>query len=286
MKKILTLFILFTIAYSAFAAPRTGYYQSGQTKISIFRATKQYEKDMVAYNYKMTPLNFITTTDYTQTWSYTYKENSNVATLRFQFFDDRVVVTMLDAVFISKNGTRYNMEADDAGPEMKKLYASLENMMITVYFKYLEVSETKSEAANSVSPISSESTSYDFVTANYLATSNKDEAKKNAKEYENSVLKVVFQVTNLQGSASADYQEIKYVVDDNDGVSTAIVTYDFRNKDFTIKIKSIDYYNKNNKTNIKVSKDSKHDTVLKFYSTYKLYFLDKQAQFIKDKTQN
>ncbi|MFC6268072.1 hypothetical protein [Frigoriflavimonas asaccharolytica] len=280
MKKLLSFFILFSMSIVAFAATRTGYYASGQTKATILQSVKNFEADMLTYNYKKLSERKANPSDYTQTWSYVSAGSTSEATMRYQFYDDRVLVTMTDAAFISKEGTRLVLLENDPTEVKRKVYESLENVMVTVYFKYLQVSETKvANSSNNVTPTTSTRATYDMITANYLGTDTKDAAKKFSAEYVDVVLKKAYAV-NYITSSTADNQEIKYTLEDESGVATILVTYQFRDKDFTIKIKSINYYHKGNKTNIVISKESSTEATSKFYNLIKDYFVDKNANYI------
>lgn len=120
---------------------------------------------------------------------------------------------------------------------------------------------------------------YDFIKGNYLSGDDKAAAKKFNAEYIDQVLKKAYTVKYLT-STTADTQQIKYDLEDDAGIATVIIDYQFRDKDFTINIKSINYYNKDNKTNTVISKESDTEAISKFYKLVKDYFVDKNANHI------
>lgn len=121
--------------------------------------------------------------------------------------------------------------------------------------------------------------SYDSITANYLSGDTKEAAKKFSAEYIDLVLKAAYKVNHLT-SEIADNQEIKYTVEDESGIATALVTYQFRANDFTIQIKSLNYFRKGNKTTIVVSKDSNLEATRNFYNLMKDYLITRHANYI------
>ena len=275
MKKLLSLLFIFVLSIASFAASRTGYYATGQTREQVLENVKTFEKDMIEYKYSKDSERKTNKYDYTQSWSYMSAGATSAATLRYQFFDDRVVVTMSDAMFISKEGTRIPLQENDPSEVKKNVYDSLENIMITVFFKYLQVSETK----GSVSSTKTSGATYDMITRNYIGSDTKDTAKKFCAEYIDAVLKKAYVVNYVSGQNS-DNQEIKYTLEDESGIATILATYQFRAKDFTISIKSINYYHKGNKSNTVISKESSTEATSKFYKLIKDYFIDNHANYI------
>lgn len=278
MKKVLSLLFVLVLAVASFAATRTGYYTSGQTREDVLANVKTFETDMITYKYSKDSERKTNKYDYSQSWSYMSAGATSAATMRYQFYDDRVVVTMSDAMFISKDGLKIPLQENDPTEVKRKVYESLENIMINVYFKYLQVSETKGSSSSSTSSSTGAAT-YDQITANYLSTDDKAAAKKYSAEYIDQVLKKAYQVSYI-GSSTADNQEIKYTLEDESGIATTILTYQFGPKSFTIKIKSINYYHKGNKTNTVISKESNSEATSKFYNLIKDYFIDKHASYI------
>ncbi len=279
MKNLFTFLFLFILSISAFAGSKTGYYTAGQTKDNVLDNVKTFESDMVTYKYSKDSERKTNKYDYTQSWSYMSAGATSAATMRYQFYDDRVVVTMTDALFISKDGLKIPLQENDPTEVKRKVYESLENIMVTVFFKYLQVSDTKPSSTSSVTPTRNTGATYDQITVNYLSSDNKDAAKKYSSEYIDQVLKKAYQV-NYVGSSTADNQEIKYTLEDESGIATAICTYQFGPSSCTIKIKSINYYHKGNKTNTVISKESTTEATSKFYNLIKDYFIDKHANYI------
>lgn len=274
MKKILSILFLFILSISAFAATRTGFYQSGQTKASVLQSVKAFEKDILTYNYKMLPERKISASDYTQIWSYVNAGSTSEATMRYQFYDDKVLVTMTNAAFISKNGTRIPLQENDPSEVKRKVYESLENVMITVYFKYLQVSETKSA---SIIPIKTTSETYDSITKNYAPSITKKQAIQNFQNYNTAVLSIQYNITYLNDK-NADIQDVKFEFDAPTYSAAIIVHYEFRGKDFSIQIKSFDHYNKTSKATTVINKNiESHKT---FYNMTKEYLLDKHSKYI------
>jgi hypothetical protein len=275
MKKSLSTLLLILLSVTFFAATRTGYYAPGQTKAQVMQNVKVFEQDMNTYKYVKNSEQQTNQYDYTQTWSYESQGAVSTASMRYQFFDDKVLVTMYEAAFISKEGKRIPLQENDPTEAKKSVYTSLENIMVTVFFKYLKVSETKGETANS----SASGATYDMISLDYLSSDRKDDAKKYSKEYIDKVLKNAYQVNYLT-SENADNQEVKYTMEDASGLVTIVMGDQFRDKDFTINIKSINYYQKKLKTNTVISKESDTEATMKFYKLVKDYLLVKHADYI------
>lgn len=278
MKKLLSLIIVFTISVSAFAATKTGYYQAGQTKATVLANAKTYENDMLTYKYKVTAQTRNSTYDYSQTWEYMSAGATSLATVRYQFLEDRILITMSNAAFISKEGLKIPLIENDPTEVKRKVYESLENVLVSVCFKYLQVSETPPSAQRQSSTGTSAAT-YDFINGSYLAGEDKAASKKYSAEYVDKVLKKAYDVNYLT-STTADTQQIKYTLEDASGVATIIMDYQFRDKDFNIMIKSIEYYHKETKATTKISKESSTDATSKFYNLVKDYFIDNHANYI------
>lgn len=280
MRKLLSVLIVFTMSISIFATSRTGYYQSGQTKASVLLDAKVYEDDLITYKYNKVAENKNNRHDYTQTWEYVSGGATSRAVMRYQFFDDKIQVTMTDAAFVSKDGVVIPLVKNDPTEVKRKVYESLENVMITVLFTYLKVSETPgSPTQSSSSSIRKPAATYDFINASYLAGDDKAAGKKFHAEYVDEVLKKAY-VVNYLTSTTADKQQIKYTLDDEAGTATIIIDYQFRDKDFTIMIKSIEYYNKNAKSTTVISKESSTSATINFYNLIKDYFVNKNANYI------
>lgn len=279
MKNLFTLLFLFILSITAFAGTRTGYYPTGQTKDKVLANAKMYEKDMIEYKYTLVSQKITNKYDYTQSWSYMSAGATSAATLRYQFLDDKVLVTMSDAMFISKEGTKIPLAENDAEEVKRKVYESLENVMVTVYFQYLQVSETRPSSSTSSTTRSTSAGTYDSVTKNYLSGDDKASAKKFSAEYVDVVLKKAYKVDYLT-STTADVQNIKYTLEDESGVATILANYKFGDKSFTIKLDDINYYHKGNKTNTKINKESSTEATSKFYNLIKDYFIDKHSNYI------
>ena len=275
MKKALSLLFIFVLSIASFAASRTGYYTSGQTRESVLENVKTFENAMFTYKYSKDSERKTNKYDYSQSWSYMSAGATSAATMRYQFFDDRVVVTMSDALFISKEGTRIPLQENDPTEVKRKVYESLENIMVNVFFKYLQVSENKSSVGSSVTPTRTTEPTNDQITAYYINIT-KDAAKKRSTEYIDQTLKQSFQ-TNYISSSTADEQEIKYTMDYKEGIITVIVVYQFSTKNYTIKLKTTNLYDKANKTNSVIYKEG---TSEKLYNMIKTIFIDKHAAYI------
>lgn len=272
---------MFVFSITVFATTRTGYYTAGQTKENILARAKIYENDLKTYKYAVIAERIYSPFDYSKTWSYELSGSKTETTVRYQFLEDKILITISDAKFITKYGTSILLTKNDPIEAKSKIYGSMENVFVVGCFNYLQVSENAPQI-QAKKPTNTDASAYDFITANYLSADTKQVAKKRSSEFINKVLKTVFKVTFLT-DPDADVQQIKYVVEDDKGFTTIIMDYQFRDKDFSIKINSMDYYQKELKIKTVISQKSSSKTASEFYTILKDYFIDKHSNYIAPK---
>lgn len=179
MKNLSVLLFLFFLPMSVFANTKIGYYPLNQTRSQVLENVKTFEKDMFEYKYSLISQKIANKYDYTQSWSYESSGATSLATVRYQFLEDRVLVTMTDAMFISKEGTKIPLQESDPTEVKRKVYESLENIYFEVFFEYLKCSE--SNPKNSASSSGQRSSILDFQRLQLFATTQNCIAKSSIR---------------------------------------------------------------------------------------------------------
>ena len=83
------------------------------------------------------------------------------------------------------------------------------------------------------------------------------------------------------GSTPEDnWYNIKYTLDNEEGIQTVIVNYSFSLDGFTISVNKVDFYNKIAKKTMLITKNNTSDEQQKHYELLKSYFLDKHSDYI------
>ena len=169
--KNLFLLTAFFFSIATFASTKTGFYSANQTRAQVLENVKTYEKDLFEYKYSLVSQKIANKHDYTQTWSYESNGSVSFATSRYQFLEDRVLVTMTNTYMVKKDGSKIIVEENDSRDIYKKLYESLEDIYVNVYFKYLKVYQKDDE--NKTAASHQKNLLFDFRTTKYFAIENK-----------------------------------------------------------------------------------------------------------------
>lgn len=129
----------------------------------------------------------------------------------------------------------------------------------------------------------------DKIVRKYIENSTKEQAKIYWADYIDKNIKPFYSVNYL--GASKFMQEnmkftteniiyIKYSMENENAISTIIITYSFFAKEFSIALDKINYYDKKTKKNILVSKNSTSAELQNYYDSVKNEFLLKHAEYI------
>lgn len=198
--------MIFTISVSA--VTKTGFYSENQTRDFVLQSVKLYEQDLKKKYYNLQTVETIDQFNYTQIWD--YKEGSSIvsATMSYQFYDDRVEVTMTNPTYTTVLGTKSPLSSDDKMEFRRPLYDKLESMMFYVYFKYLMVSEknTATGFSNSITE-----NNYSSITQNYYNSTTKEQAKQKFVDFLSN-----FTYSNMTANyfydKNADSQEVHFFI--------------------------------------------------------------------------
>ena len=125
----------------------------------------------------------------------------------------------------------------------------------------------------------------DSVTKKYLAEDNLATAKNFAKIYNDSVLAKKYIITNI-GNPETNNYDVEYKVVEEIGSVVSIVNFNFRERDFTMSLKSVKY--QNNKTGeVSVfNKDSTVKDVKDYYEFQKNLLVTLQSNYISPDLDN
>lgn len=285
MKKLISLLIILIFSLEAFANPRTVYFQDPTTKESAWNAAKEYDKLYMSKGVQITTVQTNSKYDHVNEWIYKSSASTLTAKVNYQYFDDRIVVNILEAGLIPDGKAKVTLTKDDANALRKQLYTALEKMIVDSFFTNLNLSETKptNNIIRKVDTENSFSNDYDFVTRKYAVNQTKEMAKEKNLNYINNVLKPSFQVTFLSDKSSDNF-DVKYFKNDEGGIATTIiVNYQFQNNGFIIAINSIEIIKDIDKARVIVNKNSTTDPQKSFYDYMKSYFIDSHANYITPK---
>ena len=199
MKKIIVLLFILLFSLEAFAASRTGYFQNPTTKESAWNAAKEYDKLYMSKGVQITTVQNNSKYEHVNEWNYKSSASTLTAKVNYQYFDDRIVVNILEAGLIPDGKAKVTLTKDDANALRKQLYTALEKMIVDSFFTNLNLSETKptNNISRKVNTENSFSNNYDFVTRKYAMNQTKEMAKGKNLDYINNVLKPSFKVTFL-----------------------------------------------------------------------------------------
>ena len=285
MKKLMVFLFIGFFSIVAFARRRTGYFEGTQTKESVWNYAKEYEKLYTSKGVQIATVKSNSKYDYENDWRYPSNNAVLTARVHYQFFDDRVVIHILEAGLIPDGKAKINLTEEDSNPTKKNLYEALQNMIVFSFFTNLKLSETKPTHAsvkNETKELFIEN-GYDFVTRNYKANQTKEMAKEKNLSYILNVIKPTFQVTFLSDKNSDNF-DVKYFKHDEGEISTTIiVNYKFYNKDFSIYIKSLEVIKDIDKSKVIVNKYISTEPQKQFYEFMKSSFVDGHANYISPK---
>lgn len=104
-------------------------------------------------------------------------------------------------------------------------------------------------------------------------------AKKFAKDYHERVLSKKYTVRNIGNPESNNY-EVEYKTDSEEGFVIAVVNYNFRERDFTLDLESVNYHNKKTGEVTLITNRNTIDAVAKYYQTTKKLLLTLQSNYI------
>ena len=215
--------------------------------------------------------------DYVQNWELPSDGFSTATKVHYQFFEDRVSVTILEASFTPANGKLIQLNDHETMIEKKNVYDSLENAMVTIFFTYLQTTGSK-VTVNKKSTWNTKN--YDSVTKRYLEKNSREKSKKLATEYIDTVLKDAYEVKYLGSTPEDNLYSVKYTLDNEEGTQTVVVNYKFRATDFDINIDKINYFNKTEKKTSLITKNNATEKEQKNYELLKNFFLDKHSDYI------
>lgn len=117
------------------------------------------------------------------------------------------------------------------------------------------------------------------VTKNYLAQDNLVSAKTHAKSYTDGVLAQKYTIRNI-GDPESDNYDVEYKVNGESGYVLAIVNFDFRRRDFTMQLKSVQYHDNKTGGFSSISYQNKEEGILDYYDRTKKVLLTLHADYI------
>ncbi len=276
MKNLFFILFLFVFAISTFAATRIGYYPKNQTRDDVMKNISNYDQEMYSYKYNYYR-NSKSKYDFEKKWQ--VKQNGFVITanVHYQFLETKVLVTIKEAQYTIDNGKKVSIQENEAMQSKRDLYDHLDKILITNLFRYLKVSEK-----NIIKKIENnyQTQNYDSVNKYFSDKFTREQSKKLATDYINIVLKDLYEVKYLGSTPEDNWYNIKYTLDNDEGIQTVIVNYSFSLDGFTISVNKVDFYNKIAKKTMLITKNNTSDEQQKHYELLKSYFLDKHSDYI------
>lgn len=276
MKNLFFILFLFVFAISTFAATRIGYYPKNQTRDDVMKNISNYDQKMYSYKYNYYR-NSKSKYDFEKKWQ--VKQNGFVITanVHYQFLETKVLVTIKEAQYTIDNGKKVSIQENEAMQSKRDLYDHLDKVLITNLFRYLKVSEK-----NIIKKIENnyQTKNYDSVNKYFSDKFTREQSKKLATDYINIVLKDLYEVKYLGSTPEDNWYNIKYTLDNEEGIQTVIVNYSFSLDGFTISVNKVDFYNKIAKKTMLITKNNTSDEQQKHYELLKSYFLDKHSDYI------
>ena len=119
----------------------------------------------------------------------------------------------------------------------------------------------------------------EFVTKKYLNEDNLASAKNFAKVYNESVLAKKYTITNI-GNLETNNYDVEYKVGDAIGTVVSLVNFNFRERDFTVTLKSLKYQNNKTGEFSVIKEDSMVKDVKDYYELTKRLLVTLQANYI------
>lgn len=117
------------------------------------------------------------------------------------------------------------------------------------------------------------------VTKKYLNEDNLASAKNFAKVYNESVLAKKYTITNI-GNPETNNYDVEYKVGDAIGTVVSLVNFNFRERDFTVTLKSLKYQNNKTGEFSVIKEDSNVKDVKDYYELTKRLLVTLQANYI------
>ena len=117
------------------------------------------------------------------------------------------------------------------------------------------------------------------VTKKYLNEDNLASAKNFAKVYNESVLAKKYTITNI-GNPETNNYDVEYKVGDAIGTVVSLVNFNFRERDFTVTLKSINYINNKTGEISVIKEDNTVKDVKDYYELTKRLLVTLQANYI------
>ena len=118
------------------------------------------------------------------------------------------------------------------------------------------------------------------VTKKYLDSDDLKIAKDFSKDYNVRILTKKYEIRNIGDPESKNNYDIEYKVQDDAGYALMLVNYDFRERDFTITLKSMTYHSKKSGAVTVIKSDNANEVISKYYETTKLLLLTLQSEYI------
>ena len=140
-KIILTGFLFFTFQFLFSIEVETRFYNSDQTKEEVKSVYKDFEKEYEKKKFEVNYIQKVSEDDYTIQYILTSNGAKAISTVRYQFFADRVTVSILSCEFLSKEGVKNILLPDDANEKKKAVYNSLKHNYVDSIFEYLNISK-------------------------------------------------------------------------------------------------------------------------------------------------
>ena len=123
------------------------------------------------------------------------------------------------------------------------------------------------------------------VTKKYLAEDNLASAKNFCKIYNETILKKKYTITNIGDPATNNY-DVEYKTEDDGGFAVMIVNFNFRERDFTITMRSMKYHNKKTGDVSVITNSSTNQSVQDYYDITKKLLLTLQSNYISPDLDN
>lgn len=123
------------------------------------------------------------------------------------------------------------------------------------------------------------------VTKKYLAEDNLASAKNFCKTYNETILKKKYTIKNIGDPATNNY-DVEYKTEDESGFAVTIVNFNFRERDFTITMKSSKYHNKKTGAVSVITDGSTIQSVQDYYDLTKKLLLTLQSNYISPDLNN
>ena len=276
MKNLFSILFLFVFVISAFAATRIGYYSKNQTRDDVMKNISNYDQEMYfsKYTYYRNSKNKY---DFEKKWQVKQDGFVITANVHYQFLESKVLITIKEAQYTIDNGKKVSLQENETMQSKRDLYDQLDKVLITNLFRYLKVSEKDiiKKIENNY-----QTQNYDSVSKYFSDKFTREQSKKLATDYINIVLKDLYEVKYLGSTPEDNWYNIKYTLDNEEGIQTVIVNYSFSLDGFTISINKVDFYNKIAKKTMLITKNNTSDEQQKHYELLKSYFLDKHSDYI------